>query len=130
MLGTGIGVTVVLTAALGALVSAMVGSQTLFGITNDHLANYATLLAVGFSRWQLIACVLVQGLVLTGAGALLGSAAFFVASRASERTPLPLEMTWQVYVAVLGVSTLANLAGAMLSVKAVLRVDPVAVFRA
>jgi putative ABC transport system permease protein len=129
MLGTGIGVTVVLTAVLGMLVSAMVGSQTLFGITNDHLANYATLLAVGFGRGQLITCVLTQGLVLTGAGALLGSAAFVIAARASERTPLPLEMNLQVYLAVLGVSTLANLAGALLSVKAVLRIDPVAVFR-
>lgn len=130
MLGTGIGITVVLTAALGVLVSAMVGSQTLFGITNDHLANYATLLAVGFSRWQLIACVLVQGLVLTAAGGLLGSMAFLAASQASERTPLPLEMTWQVYLGVLGVSAVANLTGALLSVKAVLRIDPVAVFRA
>lgn len=53
-----------------------------------------------------------------------------VARRIREEVPhVEVEMTCEVYLAVLGVSTLANLAGAPLSVKAVLRIDPVAVFR-
>src|SRR5262249_44638042 len=49
MLGTGAGITVVVTAALGLLVGAFITSQTLFVITQDHIANYATLVALGFS---------------------------------------------------------------------------------
>ena len=50
MLETGIGITVVLTAILGVLVSVMVASQTLFTVTQENSGNYATLLALGFSR--------------------------------------------------------------------------------
>jgi putative ABC transport system permease protein len=105
MLETGIGITIILTAVLGMLVSSVVGSQTLFGVTNDHLQNYATLLAVGFSRGQLLAC------------------------RATERTPIPLEMTPEVFVGVLAASALGSLMGSLLSLKAVWSIDPVAVFR-
>ena len=50
MLETGIGITVVLPAALGLGVGAVIMSQTLFAITNDHLANYAALAALGRRR--------------------------------------------------------------------------------
>ena len=39
---TGLGLTVVTTAALGLVVSTVIISQTLYAITNDHLGNYAT----------------------------------------------------------------------------------------
>jgi putative ABC transport system permease protein len=129
MLETGIGITIILTAVLGMLVSSVVGSQTLFGVTNDHLQNYATLLAVGFSRGQLLGCVLVQSVLLTGLGALLGSGAFYLACRATERTPIPLEMTPGVFAGVLAASALGSLLGSLLSLKAVWSIDPVRVFR-
>ena len=50
MLETGAGLTVVLTAVLGLVVSAVVTSQTLYTVTQEHLVNYATLSAVGFGR--------------------------------------------------------------------------------
>lgn len=129
MLETGIGITVVLTALLGMLVSAVICSQTLFSVTNDHLQNYATLLALGFSRAQLLGCVLVQCSVLTAAGALLGSGGFYAACRATERTPIPLEMTPVVFAGVLAITALGGGLGALLSIRAVWRVDPVKVFR-
>jgi putative ABC transport system permease protein len=118
-----------LTAALAVLVSAVVTSQTLFTITQDHLANYATLLAVGFSRRDLLGCVFAQGLVLSGLGVLLGGAAFHGLSVASARTLLPLEMTPAYFAALIGVSITSCLLGSFLSVKTILRIDPVAVFR-
>jgi putative ABC transport system permease protein len=127
---TGMGLIVLLTAALAVLVSAVVTSQTLFTVTQDHLANYATLLAVGFSRRRMLGCVFTQGLVLGGLGVLLGGAAFHALSVASARTLVPLEMTVAIFAALVGVSVLCCLLGSFLSVKAVLRIDPVAVFRA
>ncbi|HET6880276.1 MAG TPA: ABC transporter permease [Pirellulales bacterium] len=129
LLETGMGITVILTALLGMLVSSLVGSQTLYGVTNDHLSNYATLLAVGFSRAQLLTCVVVQAALLSALAAALGSAAFVAASRITERTPIPLEMVWQMYLVVLGLSFLTSLFGALLSLKTVWSIDPVTVFR-
>jgi putative ABC transport system permease protein len=129
MLETGIGVTVVLTALLGLAVSVVVTSQTLFAVTQEHLADYATLLAVGFGRAQLLACVLVQGLILSGGGIVIGSAAFAGAASASARTPIPLETTPVVFAGLVGVSAGSCLLGAYLSIRAALRIDPAAAFR-
>jgi putative ABC transport system permease protein len=129
MLETGAGLTVILAAVLGLTVSVVVTSQTLFAVTQEYLGNYATLAAVGFGRGQLLACVMIQGLVLAGGEVLLGSAAFAVAARFSARTNLPLETTPEVYAGLVAVSVGSCFIGALLSVRTVLRVDPATVFR-
>lgn len=64
MLETGVGITVIITAVLGLLVGVVIMSQTLFAITQDHIANYATLLALGFHQKTLRSIVLTQSLSL------------------------------------------------------------------
>jgi putative ABC transport system permease protein len=129
MLETGLGITVVLTAILGLAVSVVVTSQTLFTVTQEHLNNYATLAAVGFGRTRLLLCVILQGLVLESGGIGIGTALFAIAAHVSRRTPLPLETSPEIYAGLVGVSIASSLAGAFLSVRAVLRVDPASVFR-
>jgi putative ABC transport system permease protein len=130
MLGTGVGITVVLTAILGLGVSVVISSQTLFTITQEHLGTYAMLSALGFNRGQLVECVLAQTLVLAGGGIALGSGMFYVGCVASARTPIPLETTPLVFAGIVCLSLLSSLAASYLSVKTVLKVDPVSVFRA
>jgi putative ABC transport system permease protein len=129
MLRTGAGVTVILMALLGIVIGAVVSGQALFTITQDNRGNYAALLALGFGRAQMLVCVLAQGLLLSGAGIAAGSLALGAARAGSTRTPVPLEMTPPVFVALVVVSALCCLAGAFFSVRAVWRIDPVAVFR-
>jgi putative ABC transport system permease protein len=129
MLETGMGITVVLTALLGVLVGVVVTSQTLFTTTQEFLPNYATLLAVGFGRTQLLLCVLAQAVTLSAAGVAIGSLGFLAAARASAGTPVPLEMTPAVYAGLIGVSAAGSLVGALASLRAVFRIDPAAVFR-
>jgi putative ABC transport system permease protein len=129
MLQTGIGITVVITAGLGLGVGTAIISQTLFAITQDHLPNYATLLALGFRRSSLVAIVLVQSLMLGGAGVAAGSALFFPACAASARTPIPLETTPLVFGGLVAVSLLACVMASFISVRSIFRIDPVSVFR-
>lgn len=129
MIETGMGLTVIITAVLGVVVSGVVTSQTLFTITQDHLSNYATLLALGFSRSKLLGCILLQGLLLSGGGILIGSVGYAAASHATARTPVPLEMTAAVFGGLVGVTAGCALLGAILSVRALFRIDPVTVFR-
>lgn len=129
MLETGVGVTVVLTAVLGALVSIVVTSQTLFTVTQENLGNYATLMAVGFSRGRIVGCVALQSLVLGGLGMLGGSAAFLLAARISARTPIPLETTPLVFAGLAATSLFSSVLSSYLSLRAVLGIDPVSVFR-
>jgi putative ABC transport system permease protein len=129
MLETGVGTTVVVTAVLGLLVGALIMSQTLFAITQEHIANYATLVALGFSRPRLTAIVLVQSLILGGGGIALGSQFFFLASRASATTPIPLETTGPVFAALVAISLASCFLASFASVRSIFRIDPISVFR-
>lgn len=129
MLETGLGITVVVTALLGLGVGAAVTSQTLFAITHEHLGHYATLLALGFQRRRLAAVVLWQSGLLGAAGIALGSGLFAVASVGSARTPIPFEMTPAVFAGLGLVSIGSCAAASWLSVRSILRIDPVAVFQ-
>lgn len=126
---TGMGLLVLVTATLGVVVSAVVATQTLYNITQDHLGNYATLLAVGFSRRQILTCVLLQGLGLSGGGVLLGSFGFYGLSLLSMRTAAPLEMTPAIFAGLIAVAVACSVLGTFLSVKPILRIDPSIVFR-
>jgi putative ABC transport system permease protein len=126
---TGIGMIVLMTATLGVVVSAVVTSQTLYNITQDHLSNYATLLAIGFTRRQMVTCVLAQGMALSGLAVVLGGLVFLELSVASADTAAPIEMTPLVVAILVAVSLLSCLLGSFLSVRRIFCIDPVDVFR-
>ena len=128
MLETGVGITVIITAVLGLLVGAVIMSQTLFSITQDHIANYATLLALGFHQHTLRNIVLAQSLSLGGLGVLVGSVIFIVACNASARSPIPLETTPIVSLGLIAFSLLCCIGAAWFSIRAIFKLDPVSVF--
>lgn len=128
MLETGVGITVIITAALGLLVGAVIMSQTLFAITQDHIANYATLLALGFHQKTLRQIVLTQSLSLGGLGIVVGTVLFFIACNASARSPIPLETTPMVSLGLIAFSLLCCIAASWFSIRAIFKLDPVMVF--
>ncbi len=130
MLETGLGITVVLTAILGLAVSTVIISQTLFAITNDHLRDYATLLAIGFSRRQMLRVVLFQAGILGVVGISLGTVLFVLAMRASAQTPIPIETTPAVFAGIVVISLACCGLASLLSIRALFRIDPVQVFHA
>jgi putative ABC transport system permease protein len=129
MLETGVGITVVLTAVLGLLVSVVVTSQTLFAITQENISYYAMLLAVGFSKRALASVVLCQAITIGGLGILGGTAMFYPAAKFSSRTPIPLEMTFGIYLALVGITVVSSACSCGLALRTVVRTDPAAIFR-
>ena len=129
MLETGIGLTVVLTALLGFTVSALVVSQTLFALTQEHLPQYVTLLALGFRRGALLRCILWQSLLLSAGSVVVGSGVFFAAAQASRRTVIPIETTPLVFLALVALQFLCAAAGGRLASRGVLSANPASVFR-
>lgn len=126
---TGLGLTVIATALLGLLVGTVIISQALYAITNDHLPNYATLLAVGFGRWQLVMIVMAQALLLGIIGIGIGSAVFGRMSILSQATPIPIEMTPLVFAGLVALFLVSCLGASFLSLRSIFRLDPVSVFR-
>jgi putative ABC transport system permease protein len=129
MLETGIGITVVLTAILGMAVGAVIISQTLYATTNEHLGDYAVLLAIGFPRRRLIALVGMQAVILGTIGTILGMAMLFAAMQATARTPIPIESTPEILAAQALLSVVICLLASSLAMRTALTVDPVTVFR-
>jgi putative ABC transport system permease protein len=129
MLQTGAGVTVVVTALLGVIVGTVITSQTLFAITQNHLREYAALLALGFNRRQLASITGAQSLLLGTGGVILGAAAFVVAARLSVDSPIPIETTPVVFAALCALSLGSCLLASFLSVRTIFQIDPVLVFR-
>jgi putative ABC transport system permease protein len=129
MVETGVGITVVLTALLGLVVGVVITSQTLYAIVQEHVSEFATLMALGFSRQKLAGIVLVQALLLALVGTVVGSALFFLASLFSSRTPIPLELTPGVYSGLAILTLVSCCASALLAVRTVWWIDPVLVFK-
>ena len=128
MLETGAGITVIITAILGLLVGAVITSQTLFATTQEHLSHYATLLAVGFERRTLANVVILQSLLIGVAGILVGGLLFIPAALASARTPIPLELTPLVLLALIIIFLITCLLASVLSLRSVFKLDAVVVF--
>lgn len=128
MLETGVGITVVLTAVLGFAVSGLVTSQTLYAITNDNRAHYATLLVVGFSKFKMCGIVMLQSTVLGILGTALGWCLFLLGARASAETPIPLESTTAVSIGLWSANLIVCVVSALIAVRTVCSVDPISVF--
>lgn len=129
MLETGIGITVVITAVLGLVIGAVVISQTLYAITKDHLSDYAILRAIGFPTWKLLAVVLIQAVLLGLIGIVLGSALFVYAAHSTAKSPVPIETTAVIYLGIVALSLVSCLGASLVSMRSVLKIDPVVVFR-
>ncbi|MBX3415944.1 MAG: FtsX-like permease family protein [Pirellulales bacterium] len=129
LLETGLGFTVALTAALGVLVGCVVSSQTLYAVTHDHLRDYATLLAVGFTRASVLQIVLVQAMLLGATGICVGTILFWWAVKATASTPVPIETTGPVYMSVTAACFGSAALAAWVSVRTIHRIDPISVFQ-
>jgi ABC-type antimicrobial peptide transport system permease subunit len=101
----------------------------LYTITQEYLGAYATLLAVGFSRWKLGLIVMIQSILLGSIGWTLGATGFHFIAQASLTTPVPLELTQAVWIGTTVFYFASCLIASFLSVRAIFRTDPGEVFR-
>lgn len=129
MLGTGAGITVVIVAILGFMVSALVVSQSLYSLTIDALPHYAVLKALGFASWKLGVIVVLQACLL-GAGAMaVGGAVFLLARQQVAGTTVSLAMPSAVCVFLMHAFLLSCILASVVPVKTLRRLDPALVFK-
>lgn len=129
MFGTGVGVTILLTAVLCFAVAAVVISQSLYALAQDHREHFATMLAIGFDPTGLVKVVFIQAMVLGGLGATFGGFLFAYAQLISQQTSIPLEYNAISVVGLVSAVISQSIAGSLLGARSVARVDPFTVFR-
>ena len=119
--------------AFGVVVGLVVGGiivyQILFADVNDHLAEYATLKAMGYSDLYLSGVVIQQAVILALLGFAPGVLLCLLLYRvSSDATRLPLEMTWGRVLGVLSLTVLMCSVSAVLALRKVRSADPADVF--
>lgn len=114
---------------VGLVVGGIIVYQILFADVNDHLPEYATLKAMGYSNAFLAGVVLQQALILAALAFLPAVGLAVVLYRISgEATRLPLAMTNERALAVFLLTVAMCSASALLALRRVRSADPAELF--
>jgi putative ABC transport system permease protein len=115
--------------AMGFVVGLVICYQILASEVGDHLAEYATLKAIGYSATYLSAVVLNQGLLMGASGFVPGliiSAAVY--SIVAHMTGLPMDLTPGQIVVTFLITLLMCTGSGLLALRKVKEADPAEVF--
>ena len=114
---------------IGFVVGGIIVYQILFSDVQDHLKEYATLKAMGYTHGYLVGVVLQEATLLAIFGFLPGVAvAVAVYSQAGAATHLPMEMTLPRAAMVLGLTVLMCGVSGVIALRKLRAADPAEVF--
>ena len=114
---------------MGLIVGAVIVYQILYSDVADHLSEYATLKAMGFSDMRLFSVVVKQALILTALGFVPGLAIAQVLYILTFRaTMLPIEMTVGRVALVLAMTTGMCCGSAAFALRKLRSADPAEIF--
>jgi len=114
---------------MGLVVGAIIVYQILFADISDHLSEYATLKAMGYTSGFLIRVVLMEALILALLGYVPGVLVCTqLYSVTQSATLLPLELTTGRAIGVLGLTVAMCWVSALIAVRKVRSADPAEIF--
>lgn len=126
---TSVGVIFTIGVIVGFIVGVAIVYQVLSSDITNHLAEYATLKAMGYSGWYLARVVLGQALMLALAGYLPGWAIsktlYWVTS---ESANIPMDLSWRLTLAILAASVVMCAVSGIASLRKVTAADPADLF--
>jgi putative ABC transport system permease protein len=126
---TPIGYIFTLGAVIGILVGLIIVYQILFADVQTHVAEYATLKAMGYTHGYLRGLVFKEAVILSVLGFIPALAlSLLLYSQAAEATQLPMEMTWQRAALVFAVTVAMCCFSGMLAIRKLRGLDPAEVF--
>ena len=115
--------------AMGLAVGLIVVYQILFSDVQDHLREYATMKAIGYSNFFLSRLVLSEAVILAVLGFIPGYfCTLLVYTQAREATNLPVIMTTERGVMVLALTIFMCAFSALLAMRKLRSADPAEVF--
>lgn len=127
--GTPIGYVFTFGVIMGFVVGSIIVYQILYSDVQDHLREYATLKAMGYSNLFLIGVVLQEATILAFLGFLPGvTLTYFVFGQAAGATNLPLVLTPELAISVLGLTLAMCVVSGLIAVRKLRSADPADVF--
>lgn len=129
MATTPIGTVFTFGVVIGFVVGAIIVYQILFADVSDHLPEYATLKAMGYSNGYVSWVVIQQAIILAALGFLPGVAiCWWLYGVVGRATLLPMNLGWERSATVLGLTMLMCTLSGMLALRKVRSLDPADVF--
>ena len=128
LFGTGAGAALFGSALLGVIVGTVIVAQTLYSSTKDHLAEFATLRAIGSSRRYIYTVILCQALLSAVIGFSIAASVGVLLAGASTDTALPIVLTPTLLVSLFVLTVAMSIASAISAIVVVTRIDPAMVF--
>ncbi|PZO17598.1 MAG: ABC transporter [Leptolyngbya foveolarum] len=126
---TAIGFIFTLGVAMGFVVGAVIVYQILYADVSSHLAEYATLRALGYKNSYLVGVVLQESMMLSLLGYIPGLLLSVILYKvAQSATFLPLNMTWTRALFVLLLSFIMCSISGVISTKKLRQADPAEIF--
>lgn len=126
---TPVGFIFTLNVVLGFIVGAVVVYQILYTNVSEHLKEFATLKAIGYSNQYLLNIVFQQALIIGSLGYIPGLAITILMYKfAQEATSLPIEMTGQRAVNILVATILMCLIAGVSAVRKMKSANPADIF--
>src|SRR5215813_841655 len=127
---TGAGGALLTAAFLGFIVGTVIVSQTIYATTMENIEEFATLKALGASRWAVQRVVLLQALASGAVGAVLGLALTFPAVSLTRTSIHWIYTPLWLPSCMIAVSLLMCLLASIVSIRRAVSIDPGRVFRA
>lgn len=116
-------------AVMGLIVGLIIVYQILFADVQDHLQEYATLKAMGYTHGYLRNVVLQEALILAVLGFLPGMViAHLLFARGASATRLPLEMSVESALTVFALTVAMCAGSGMMALRKLRNADPAEVF--
>lgn len=126
---TGIGISFGASTLMGLLVGFVMVGQSLYGLTLDHLPDYATLKAIGANTFQLAVVAVSQSLLVANVGVLAGIGVVVLIHQTVSSPIAPIEIPAELLVGAVGVVFGICVAAAVLPFIRICRVDPATVLQ-
>ena len=116
-------------AVMGLIVGLIIVYQILFADVQDHLKEYATLKAMGYTHGYLRNVVLQEAIILAVLGFIPGlGIAHLVFTKGADATRLPLEMSVQSAAGVFALTVAMCAGSGLMALRKLRAVDPAEVF--
>jgi putative ABC transport system permease protein len=127
---TGAGGSILAAAVLGFLIGLVIVSQTIYATTMENVEEFATLKALGATRWYVARVVLIQAIICGVLGCIVGVGATFPLIDQVRRGIPWIFTPWWLPVGMIGPSFVMCGLAAIISIRTALGVEPARVFRA
>ncbi|MGZ5866574.1 MAG: ABC transporter permease [Xanthobacteraceae bacterium] len=128
LFSTGAGFALIAGAILGLVVGTVIVAQTLYSSTKDHIAEFATLRAIGSTSGYIHKVILCQAMISAVIGFSAAAFAGILTMKLTAEAVLPVIVTPRLLAALLVLTVVMCVVSALAAIAKVTRIDPAVVF--